>query len=149
MKKVTLLTVTMLLTLAAQAQRMVIGSKVPDLKKIQWLGNTPPSGKSSFIEFYQSTNSTSKQYFPKLKDIRNYNSNINIIVLTRENNDAIAELVREHGSEYYFGYDPQGDVFTSFGVKFVPFSMAVDPKGNLQWQGNLLQFTPDIMKTMK
>lgn len=149
MKNLILITILTLSTLATDAQRLVIGSKVPDLKGVQWLNGAPSSSRSAFIEFYQSTNSTSKQYFPKLKIVKELNPNITIIVLVRESNEVIDKLVAEHGSNYYFAYDADGSVYESFGVKFVPFSMIIDPKGNLQWQGNLLQLTPETVKNAK
>lgn len=146
--KTILLLITMFLALPqTQAQKLVIGSKIPELKSVKWLSKEPNLSQSAFIEFYQSSNSTSKQYFPKLANIYAYKSNVTVIVLTRENNDAIAQLVKDFGGQYSIGYDVDGKVFEAFGVRFVPFSMVVDGKGNLLWQGNLSQFTDELMKT--
>lgn len=146
MKTIVLLIALFLALPQAQAQKLVIGSKIPELKSVQWLSKAPTASQQTFIEFYQSSNSTSKQYFPKLEDVYAYKTNLNVVVLTRENNDAIAQLVKDFGSKYCIGYDQDGKAFEALGVKFVPFSMMVDSKNNLLWQGNLSQFSPEVMK---
>ena len=135
---------------AGFAQKLIIGSKTPDLKGVEWKTSAPQTGKATLIEFYQSTNESSSKLYLKLAKIASkYGGAIDIVVLTREDNATINSLVQQDGSRYSFGYDADGTVYDAYGVKFVPFTMLVDSKGNLLWQGNLSNITDQVLQKVK
>lgn len=143
------LSLIMMSTFVARGQQLVIGSKVPEFKGVEWKTSAPVSGKPMYVEFYQSTNATSQKLFPKLKNVKDTNREISIVVLMREDNDATRALITEFGASYSFGYDPQGKIYDALGVRFVPFSMVIDAKGNLYWQGNLSNLSNETIKQVK
>lgn len=141
---------TLLAPISLFAQKLVIGSKAPDMKNIEWKSGAPAENKAMIVEFYQSTNPTSVKLFPKLADIKSkHGDKLNVVVITRESNEAIDKLVADYGALYSIGYDAGGKTYESFGVKFVPFTMLVDAKGTLIWQGNLGNITDDNVSKIK
>lgn len=139
MKNVVILLTLILSTTIAEAQKLVIGSKMPDLTGVQWLTKAPKSTKSIFLDFYQSTNSTCVANIDKIEKVISKQPKLSVVIITRENNAAIKSLVNKYGADYAIGYDPDGKIYSAFGVKFVPFSMIFDAKGEMAWQGNLNQ----------
>lgn len=134
----TILITTLCATTNLQAQKLVIGSTAPPLKEVKWLSNPPQPGKVYLIDFYQDSNPTCKQFFSKLKPLwQTYPDKIAIIILTRDDNDAIKELVKNFGDHYSFGYDATGGVFSSYGIKYLPSTLLTDSKGKILWMGNL------------
>ena len=149
-KRILLAMITTLAIQAAAAQKLVIGSKTPDFKEVEWKTAAPGGSKAVLVEFYQSSNQTSESLYPKLADIYSkYSATLDIVVLTREDNAAIDLLTDNDGWKYSFGYDPTGKAYEAFGVKFVPFTMLIDSKGNLLWQGNLSNITDQALQKAK
>lgn len=150
MKQLLLMLAIVTLTFEATvAQRQfVIGSKVPSMKDIEWIDIAPQSTNiPMLIEFYQSSNPTSVKLLDKLPDLQqSYGSTIAFVVLTGDSR-SVAESLSGRG--YFVGYDPQGEVFKNFGVRFTPFTMIVDSKGLLHWQGNLSNITTKALETVK
>lgn len=130
-----------LAALTAQAQKMVIGSKVPDLRGTQWHTQAPASQKPMLIEFYNPENSSSARFFPKLAEIHSrYGDRIAIVVITRQNGPEIEKIIREHG-KFCIGRDADGKIYQNFNVQFLPYTILVNSKGELHWQGNLGNIT--------
>lgn len=134
--------VAFLTATAVNAQKLVIGSRMPELRGIQWLSSAPPSGKPLFVDFYQSSNKSCQQNIEKFADMKAEDPDYSFVIITRENNDAISSLVKKYGSKYSIGYDATGKIYDAFGVKFVPFSMAFNAKEEMTWQGNVSQLSP-------
>ncbi len=121
-----------------RAQKLVIGSQAPSFKGIEWKNLSPQTDRTMLIEFYHSGNSSSQKLFEKLEGIHtSHAEDIQIIVLTRDKDESIDFLKSVCGDKYIVGYDPTGEVFKSFGVKYLPFTMLFDAKGKLCWIGNL------------
>lgn len=128
-------------------KQYVIGSKTPSLKDVEWIDEVPEDTDSPIlIEFYQSSNPTSVKLLEKLPVLQqSYGSKLIFVVLTRDSR-SVAESLSGRG--YFVGYDPEGKVFENFGVRFTPFTMIVDSKGLLHWQGNLSNITPKALDSV-
>lgn len=143
----------------ALAQKLVIGSRIPDLKNIQWHTTAPPAltggsdaTRPMLIEFYDPGNPTSNRYFPRLADIKTRHGNNNgllIVVLTRQSGPTIDQIVRSYGNDYYIGTDPDGKVYQTFNVQYLPYTILVNSKGELSWQGNLGNITDPVLQKIK
>lgn len=149
MKRTLLTFILATMAIVGYAQKLVIGSRVPEFQGIEWQGSTPDASKATFIEFYQSTNASSVRNIDRLGELRKVNPSINIVILVQEKNATIDKLVTDYGSKYSIGYDPQGKMFEALGVKYVPFSMALDAKEKLLWQGNSANMSEEVMKNIK
>ena len=149
-KRILLTIIVALLIQTATSQKLVIGSKTPVFKDVEWKTAAPGGGKAVLVEFYQSSNHTSESLYSKLADIHSkYSNNVDIVVLTRENNAMIDRLIDSDGQKYSFAYDPDGKTYEAFGVKFVPFTMLIDSKGSMLWQGNLSNITGQVLQKAK
>lgn len=154
MKKILiLLTLAVLAAGQALAQKMVIGSRIPDLKAVQWLTLAPKTEVPMLIEFYNPDNTTSARFFPKLADIKarhgNGDSGIQIVVLTQLKGTALEKLAKDYGEVYYIGGDPDGKVYQAFNVQFLPYTILVSSKGELYWQGNLGNITDAVLQKVR
>lgn len=146
MKKLIFLLALCLMLPAASAQKMVIGSKVPDFKGVQWQSSAPASGKPMIVEFYNPDNSSSARFFPKLAEIKSkYGNKLEVVVLI-QNGSTIGAL---NTSGYAIGTDPDGKVYQNFNVQFLPYTILVSSKGELFWQGNLGNITDDVLQRVK
>lgn len=142
----------------ALAQKMVIGSRIPDFKEVQWLTAAPAgpgSGQTApmLIEFYNPDNASSVRFFPKLADIRhkygNGASGVQIVVLVAQPGAAADKLRQDYGDRYYIGADPDGKVYQAFNVRFLPYTILVNSKGELYWQGNLGNIPDAVLQKVR
>ena len=152
-KTLILLTLAVLAAGQAFAQKMVIGSRIPDLKTVQWLTLAPKAEAPMLIEFYNPDNTSSARFFPKLADIKarhgNGDSGIQIVVLTQLKGSALEKLAADYGEAYYIGGDPDGKVYQAFNVQFLPYTILVSSKGELYWQGNLGNITDAVLQKVR
>lgn len=149
-----MLSLALLAAGTAFAQKIVIGSRIPDFRGVQWLTAAPAgpgSGQTApmLVEFYDPDNATSARFFPKLADIKSRHGNgasgIQIVVLAAREGPAADKLLKECGDRYYIGTDPDGKVYQSFNVRFLPYTILVNSKGELYWQGNLGNLTDEVL----
>lgn len=154
MKKILIL-LTLAVCAAGQAfaQKLVIGSRIPDLKTVQWLTLAPKAEMPMLIEFYNPDNATSARFFPKLSDIKrkygNGDSGLQIVVLTQIKGEAREKLAADYGEIYFIGGDPDGKVYQGFNVQFLPYTILVNSKGELYWQGNLGNITDAVLQKVR
>lgn len=152
-KTLVLLTLIALAAGEAFAQKMVIGSRIPDLKTVRWLTSAPKMDAPMLIEFYNPDNVTSARFFPKLADIRrkygNGDSGLQVVVLTQVKGTALEKLTADYGKTYCIGSDPDGKVYQAFNVRFLPYTILVNSKGELYWQGNLGNITDAVLQKVR
>ncbi len=151
MKKIiTLLVLLLLFSFELSAQKLVIGSEVDDHKKIEsvkWL--SAPQSKSSvwIIDFYASSNPTAAEF---------YNNNISrikattsgraeIVVITSKSTPEFEALAESDGNSYAFAVDTKGEFHKLLGVRYIPFTVIVNNKGKILWQGNLSTLTDKVI----
>lgn len=128
------------------AQKLVIGSRVPDFKGAQWLSSAPQEKRPMLIEFYNPTNPTCNKFFPKLANIKKqHGDKVQIIVLTAQTGPEIDKLVDDWGRDYSIGYDPTGKIYQNFNVRFLPFTLIINSNSEIFWQGNLGNLPSDIL----
>ncbi|WP_294599785.1 hypothetical protein [uncultured Rikenella sp.] len=140
-------------SIATQAQKLVIGSRVPDFKGVEWSTLPPRAEAPMLIEFYAPENATSARFFPRLAEIRhrhgNGNRGIQIVVLTRKAGAVTDSLKAKYGERYFIGSDPDGKVYRAFHVQYVPYTILVDSKGELYWQGNLGNLPASVLERVR
>ncbi len=128
------------------AQKLVIGSQVTDHKLVEgvkWY-TTPRNPESIWIiDFYSSDNPSSVEFYSRNID-RIYGAvtdNVEIVVLSNKLTDDFKKLIEEDGAKYVFGHDSKATLFKLFGVKYIPYTVVVDNKGKVLWQGDLSKLT--------
>lgn len=143
---------------AARAQKMVIGSRIPDFKGVEWF-TTMPHGAGAeqprpmLIEFYQPSNASSARFFPKLETIwqtfADSDNGLQIVVLVAQDRSCTEQLHREYSDRYFIGLDPDGRVYQAFNVQFLPYTMVVNSRGEVYWQGNLGNLSDEVLRKVK
>lgn len=131
MKRIIALIICLLLAGASFGQKLVIGSQVPLLKDVKWLSGGFDAKSNCVIVFYQQSNASSVEMYEKLK---NYlvNEDTKGVVITRDADvDAVA---LSDGGKVSVGYDANGGAFSAFGVKYLPYAVAIKD-GKITWMG--------------
>lgn len=151
MKNLTIAAVVCLsVILPAGAQKLIIGSRLPDFKGTTWLSAEPQSKRPMLIEFYNPQNATSNKFFVKLGEIKSkYGDMVQIVVLTTQHGPDIDKIVTSHGTDYSVGYDSTGKVYQNFNVRYLPFTIVANSAGEMFWQGNLGNISTDILDNVK
>ena len=83
---------------SVMAQKMVIGSRVPDFKGVQWMTTMPhtsetPEAAPMLIEFYNPDNASSVRFFSKLAGVKERHPKIQIVVLVARNKQSAEQLL--------------------------------------------------------
>lgn len=141
---ITLIVICLMATAPVLAQKIVIGSRMPDIRadKIEWLTPAPPKGKAILIDFFSINNPSSVKEYSKLANIhKTLGSKLGIVIILAVESGNLRNKVAADGSRYIFGLDIDGDIFTLFGVRYLPFYMLFNAKGEMVWQGNISTLT--------
>ena len=129
---------TLLLSLGATAENIVVGDRVPDLSIRQWLMDSQPSdAEYTCYIFYHSQSGLCNK---SLENIRQYaagsNSSLNVVIITKEEySSAGVKLTRYLNDHTGVAFDDNGRTFRYFGVKYIPFCV-VSHKKRVVWCGN-------------
>lgn len=150
MKRTVMILCALLLSCAAaSAQNIVLGQRAPELRVAEWLeGREPAPAPLTYIEFYHSSNPRCEEALDRLAALsKQLGKRLRVVVLTREATEKIAPaLAGRIAPRMGVGLDPQGKLFTAFGVSYVPFGVLVDAKGRALWMGNTLQLTQKLIE---
>lgn len=118
----------------ARAQKLVIGSNAPALKDIRWMAGTYDAKKSLVILFYQQNNISCQDQYEVLKQIVDEKPVLGV-VLTRDS--SVDAEVLSDGGKIAVGYDDSGEVFSAYGVKYLPYAIAINEEDKILWLGSL------------
>lgn len=159
MKKIFLLMSLFLLVAGtARAQKMVIGSRIPDFKGVEWLTTLPDGAGSDhptpmLIEFHHPSNASCIRFFPKLasiwSDYGTETDGLQIVVLVAQDRSYAEQMYRDYGDKYFIGIDPDGRVYQTFNVQFLPYTLVVNSRGEVYWQGNLGNLPNEVLQKVK
>ena len=130
------------LAFSAQAQRLVIGEKAPEVKVSEWLGGRAPGSGATLVDFFHSSNPQCVANLDKLNTIAgSYGNRLNVVVLSREGADKMASVASGKHYRFFMGEDDGGKTYNAFSVRFVPFAALIDARGRLVWTGNVSALT--------
>lgn len=150
MKRTIFLTlVALVASLAVRAQEIVIGERVPDLRPTEWLGASPAEDdrRATLVIFYHTESQPCVEALPQLDRLARGLKDVRLIVVAMEPKERIApSLAKYMSAQFYVAIDQSGNAFDSYGIRYVPFGVLVDPKGRAQWIGNPTLATPESLK---
>lgn len=149
MKRVWLILLATLGCIAvAQAQRVVIGERVPELKADTWLGGVPPSAAPlTYFEFFYSPGKGALESVGHLEELSNkLGSKLHVIVLTREPEATVTRLLGEKVSPLLVVALGAERDFGNFGVSYIPFGVLVDARNRALWMGNTRTLTVETIE---
>lgn len=133
----------------AEAQTVVLGQKVPELRITEWVaGRQPAPAQLTWIEFFHAQNPASVTSLEKLKALSNkLGTKLRIIVVSREKGEEVLRVLEPYVSpRISVGIDPTGRTFTAFGVQYVPFGVLTDARNRALWLGNSLQLKEETIR---
>lgn len=133
----------------AEAQTVVLGQKVPELRITEWVaGRQPAPAQLTWIEFFHAQNPASVTSLEKLKALSNkLGTKLRIIVVSREKGEEVLGVLAPYVSpRISVGIDPTGRTFTAFGVQYVPFGVLTDARNRALWLGNSLQLKEETIR---
>ncbi|MBQ2020231.1 MAG: TlpA family protein disulfide reductase [Rikenellaceae bacterium] len=150
MKRTIFLTlVALVASLAVRAQEIVIGERVPDFRPTEWLGAQPSEDdrRATLLVFYHTESQPCVETLPHIDSLARAMKNERVIVVAMEPKERIAPSLARYMSErFYVAIDLSEKVFKSYGIRYVPFGVLVDPKGRAQWIGNPKLATSESIK---
>ena len=131
----------------AQAQRLAVGEKAPDMKIRGWLGEKPASdGKYMFVEFFFSTSKQCVDNLDDMDDLAGKFRNVVFVVVTKEGAEKIGSIEALKKRAFHVALDEDGKTFAAYGVNYVPFGVLLDRKGKVLWQGNSTDVDEKLIK---
>lgn len=132
----------------AEAQNIILGEKVPELKAAGWIDNRHPQpAPVTYVEFFHSSNPACITSLKRLKTLTTRpKSHLRVIIVTREDTTRIAPLLRPYLSERVTATFHADRGFAAFGVTYVPFGVLIDARNRALWMGNSLQFNEQIIE---
>ena len=150
MKRTIFLTlVALVASLAVRAQEIVIGERVPDLRPTEWLGAQPSEDdrRATLLVFYHTESQPCVEMLPHIDSWARALKNERVIVVAMEPKERVAPSLARYMSErFYVAIDLSERAFQSYGIRYVPFGVLVDPKGRAQWIGNPKLATSESIK---
>jgi thiol-disulfide isomerase/thioredoxin len=127
---------------SVQAQNLVIGSRVSELKTSEYLHGTLQKDRPMLIEFFYSASEPCRDRLPELNKLAgDYAGKIDVLVLANEDRDRIIPLLKGENYAFAVALDDAGKTFNAYGVRFVPFSVLLDAKGRVLWFGHSARLT--------
>lgn len=129
---------SLLLSLCATAENIVIGDRLPDLNIRKWLMDSQPSdAEYTCYLFYHSHSELCQQSLEKIKlYISEHNPSLNVVIITKEEySSAGVTLTRYLDNHTGVAFDDNGRTFRYFGVKYIPFCV-ISHKKRAVWCGN-------------
>ena len=152
MKKfVTLMLALVAFATAANAEGVIIGDRLPDMRISSWLMDMQPDEADyTCILFCHSESPLCSKCIKHVKRlINNYKPNFNIIIITKEAYSSAGVSLTEHLADNTgIAFDDKGRTFRSFRVKFIPFCVISNDKRRAVWCGNGAALTEQIIETI-
>lgn len=135
----------------SQAQNIILGEKVPELKAAGWIDNRHPApAPITYVEFFHSSNPACINSLKRLRALATKpKSDLRVIVVTREDTARIAPMLRPYLSERVTATIHADRGFSAFGVTYVPFGVLIDARNRALWMGNSLQFNEKVIEQSK
>lgn len=150
MKRILILTLALLGTLALSAQRVEVGARAPRIRDVEWISDEPEkSTRALMVEFFHSTNEDCREHIDHLNALASdFRHDMDVVMLTREPAEQVAYMLLHEYQFFYVATDESGNIFRSFGVNHVPYAVIINPKGTIVWVGNPLTLDSKTIKKL-
>ena len=155
MKKARFLLIALLWMLSAGplcAQKIVLGERIPEVRSVTWLdGLHPDPAPLTAVVFFTASNPSCLKALAHLRQLQEQaDDRLRVLVVTRDAAEqARAATEGMRSPRLTVALDPEGKIFKSFGVSYVPFSLLTDAHKRLLWQGNSLQLNGEILSAVR
>lgn len=132
-----------------RAQCIALGERAPEIKPTAWLGDKPPAeAPTTYVEFFSASNPAGIASLKHLQTLTSkFGTKLRVIVVSRDKEETLAPIVAPYLSpRFAVALDPQGRLFSAYGVSYIPFGVLLDARGRALWQGNTRQLTEKIIR---
>lgn len=140
--------------LAADAQNIPIGRRIPDTRPQTWLNGVRPmrDAKLTCIEFYHPASKRSRSNVDSLMRLSDefLRRDFQVVVIAAGDRQAVEQQladVLEVGIPV--GLDSDNGCFKDFGVNYLPACIIIDDKQKTLWTGDSRTLTPRTIKNLK
>lgn len=150
MKRIFLLLFFLSWSIAAAAQNVALGEKVPELKAASWLdGRLPVQGRTTLLVFFHSASRPSVESLAHLQALgHRFADRLNVVVVAKERPGSVDVVVRPYAEgNLTVAFDEEGRSFAAYDVQYLPFGVLVSAKGRALWMGNPRQLTEAILES--
>ena len=132
---------------AANAQKLTIGERAPEIRIKEWLTERINyQGTPLLLDFYHSSSKECDSNLAVLDGYAaKYGSGLNIMVIARESREKVEGALLGSPHKFSAVLDDGGRTFNNFAIQFVPFSVLIDGRGRVIWFGNPALLTNDIL----
>lgn len=137
---------------AGAAQQIALGERAPEIRPAAWLGGRQPQpAEMTYVEFFVESNPSCRTSLERLKELTSkLGTKLRVIVVAREKEERLAPLLAPFLSpRIAVALDPDGRIFSAYGVEYVPFGVLTDARNRALWMGNSLQMNQRVIEQSK
>lgn len=133
---------------SAEAQNIVLGERLPEMRIGAWLMDMQPEDCDyTLILFHHSESRQCRRALQRAEEIIKKYPQFNIVILTKEPySKAGVELTGHLADRIGVAFDNGGRTFAFYGVKFIPFCVICDKRERAIWCGNTLTLNNKIIE---
>lgn len=136
-----------LLPILASAQRLVYNEKAPKIEADIIIGEKINKDLPIYIDFFVLNSPQNESQLEKLEKMAKiYHKQINFVVISKDEKDEIIDYFKDKNPSYTVMIDTEGETFQNYNIKFVPFSVMINKKGDFVWQGKNSSLSESIIK---
>lgn len=131
-----------------RAQSVIVGDKLPELNLRRWLMDLQPDDAAyTCLMFHHSESELCREALDRaVALIGEYDSQFNIIILTKEYYDKAGVALTEYLDDHVgVVFDQGARAHRTLKVNFVPFCVICDKRRRVLWSGNSAMLTQEIM----
>ena len=139
-----LLSVTIFLLegMPADAQKLVIGEKIPEIKIGEWLTPKIKSGDPMYLEFFHPASNACLKRINRLDSMAiKFKDRMSVLLLVRDDTNNTRSIFVGESFHFHAAIDDNGKTYSSFGIHYVPFGVLINGKGRVVWFGNPVSLT--------
>ena len=159
MKKIVLLMFAVVLTIGVMGQekkewyfekgmvKSFLGKKAPKLTVEEWVSTKPDTtGKFIVLEFWKINCGPCVKYMPHMNELsKKFKDGVVFIGLCSDTAEEVKTTNRVK-IEFFSAVDTKKNTMGELGLRFVPYTLVIDPKGIVRWEGSPYKLTEEILK---
>lgn len=140
--------ILLILPLSSSAQRLVYNEKAPKMEAKDIIaGQKTIKDLPTYIDFFVLNSPQNEEQLEILeKAAKIYNQQINFLLISKDDRSELEIYFKDRDPSYTVMVDFEGKTFSNFDVKFIPFSVMIDRKGNFIWQGKNSTLSESIIR---
>lgn len=152
-RKLWLTTLSLVVSLAAAAQNICLGERIPDIQVASTLGKPVENISTDYVclVFFHSESAPCIEAVNSLVgQAGKYANALSVVLLTRELREQKEAVLKGYAKgNVSVAFDRDGRTFENFGIRYVPFCVIYDGKRRkAQWIGSIQQLDPARLKSI-